>query len=107
MKLILLIVGLAVGFGGGVYWGVHHPQQAQTLSDSEQQQFLQAQLKIPEAVKSKLDTMATKSTSSGNSIGSGFVSGGPSVPAPDLNDLRSAQDAQIKQLKDRLSQFNK
>ncbi len=107
MKLIVLIIGVGIGFGGGVWWGVQHPQQAASLSNTEQQQFLQAQLKIAEAVKSKLDTMATKSNASGNSIGSGFVSGGPSVPAPDLNELRSAQDTQIQQLRNRLAQLNK
>lgn len=107
MKLIVLILGLGIGFGAGVFWSVHHPQQASTLSDSEQQQFLRAQLKIAEAVKSKLDTMATKSTSSANSIGSGFVAGGSSAPDPVLTQLRSDQDHQIQQLRDRLSQLNK
>lgn len=107
MKLIVLIIGVGIGFGGGVWWGVQHPQQAATLSDAEQQQFLQAQLKIAEAVKSKLDTMATKSASSGSSIGSGFVAGGSSAPVPDLSELRSTQDTQIQQLKARLSQFSK
>ena len=36
MKLIALIIGLAAGFGVGVYWGVHHPSQAASLSAAEE-----------------------------------------------------------------------
>ncbi len=104
MKLIVLLIGLAVGFGGGVYWGNQHPMQAATLSDTEQKEFLQAQLKIAQAVKSKLDSMATKNTSSGGPAGSGFLSGGSAAPA-DLSQLQSDQDRQIQQIKDRLSKF--
>ena len=43
-KLIALLLGLAVGFGGGVYWAHQHPDQAATLSAAEEKEFLQAQL---------------------------------------------------------------
>ena len=51
LKLLILIVGLAVGFGGGVYWGVHHPEQASQISQEEERRFLELQIKTTEAVK--------------------------------------------------------
>ena len=106
MKLIVLIFGVAVGFGVGVYWGVHHPTQAATLSAQEEQQFLQAQIKLSEAVKAKLDSLASKPVASGKTFGSGFVSGGSSAPDPEISNLRDDQDRQIQQMKQRLQQLN-
>ncbi len=35
LKLASYAVVLAVGAGGGIYWGVNHPQQAQSIADLE------------------------------------------------------------------------
>ena len=34
-KLIIFVVGLAIGFGGGVYWGVNHPKEASRIAARE------------------------------------------------------------------------
>ncbi len=106
MKLIVLILGIAIGFGAGIYYGVHHPTQAQTLSDEEQRRFIQAQIKISEAVKAKLDQMATKSST--KTPGSGFLGGSSTViPPAEISQLRDDQDQQLKQLRQRLDKLNK
>ena len=109
MKLIALIVGLAVGFGVGVYWGVHHPSQAASLSAAEEAKFIEVQIKTSEAIKQKLDQLATKQQAApGNKfVGSGFVSGGTRKPSPDpeINSLRDDQDHLLQQLHQRLDQL--
>ena len=107
LKLLFLIVGLAVGFGGGVYWGVHHPEQASQLSQEEERRFLELQIKTTEAVKNKLDQIASKQ--SGKSFGSGFVSGGSSgsAPDPDIAAVREQSDKQLQELHQHLDQLKK
>ena len=46
----LLLVGLAVGFGGGVYWGVKYPTQAAVAAE-EEQRFIEAQKSLLEKTK--------------------------------------------------------
>ena len=72
-KMIFLILGLAVGFGGGVYWAHHNPDAAAKLSAEEEKKFLEAQLAITEKIQTKLDQLSNKS-SSGGKTGSGFLS---------------------------------
>ena len=105
MKLIVLLIGVVVGFGGGVYWGVHHPTQAATLSAQEEQQFLAAQIKLSETVKSQLDNIASKSTAPGKTFGSGFASGGSSADSA-IAKLSDDQNQHIQQMKQRLQQLN-
>ena len=110
MKMIFLIVGLALGFGGGVYWGVHHPAQASQLSAEEERQFIQLQIKTTQAIKQKLDQLASRqaSGSAGTSTGSGFISSG-SAPRvdPEIDNVRNQQDQQLQQLQQRLAQLSK
>src|SRR5947209_6676766 len=111
MKLIVLLFGLAAGFGGGVWWGVHHPDQAANLSAEEERRFIELQIKTSEAVKAKLDGMAAKkaqaSTGGAKGFVSGFVSGnpGPAVSDAEIDNLRKDQDAQLQQLHQRLDQL--
>ena len=109
MKILFLLIGLAIGFGGGVWWGVQHPSQAAQLADDEQQKFLQAQIKVTETIKQKLDQIAARqSQSSGKGFGSGFVSGtSTGTPDPDISALRDQQDQQLQQLRQRLDQLKK
>jgi len=111
MKLIALIIGLAAGFGVGVYWGVHHPSQAASLSAAEEAKFIEVQIKTSEAVKQKLDQLASKQQATpGNKFaGSGFVSSGSttSMPDPEINSLRDQQDLMLQQLHQRLDQLKK
>lgn len=109
MKLIALLLGLALGFGVGVYWGVHHPTEAASLSAAEERKFLEMQIKTSEAIKQKMDQLASKQQApAGNRFtGSGFVSGNSAAPAPDpeLNSLRDQQDQMLQQLHQRLGQL--
>ena len=105
MKLLFLIIGLAVGFGSGIYWGVQHPTQATAVSAEEERQFLQAQIKVSQAVKAKLDQMATQHSAPSHSFGSGFVAGNSGAD-PEIVQLRDAQDAQLTQMNQRLKQLS-
>src|SRR6266542_4672252 len=62
-KLIFLVLGLAIGFGGGVYWSAHNPQKAQQLSAQEERRFLEAQMQITQKIQAKLDQLSSKTTS--------------------------------------------
>jgi hypothetical protein len=107
MKLLALLIGLALGFGVGVYWGVHHPSQAASLSAAEESKFIEVQIKTSEAIKHKLDELAAKQqpTSGGNVGSSGFVSAGAAAPDPEINSLREDQDRLLQQLHARLDQL--
>ena len=59
-KLIVLILGLAVGFGGGVYWAHKNPEDAAKFSAEEERRFLEAQLAITEKIKAKLDELVRR-----------------------------------------------
>jgi hypothetical protein len=108
MKLIVLLVGLAVGFGGGVYWGVHHPTEAASLSSAEEAKLVEMQIKTSEAVKRKLDQLSAQQTHSVSVPGSsGFVSIGATnaVPDPEINTLRDQEDQLLQQLHQRLNKL--
>ena len=38
-KMIFLLLGLAVGFGGGVYWAHHNPDEAAKLAAAEEKKL--------------------------------------------------------------------
>ena len=110
MKLIVLLFGAAIGFGGGVYWGVHHPTQAASLSAEEERRFIQFQIKTTEAVKQKLDQIANKqSAQPGKGFGAGFVSGNSTGagPDPDVVALRNDQNRELQSLQQQLQKLNK
>ena len=99
-KMLFLLAGLAAGFGAGVWWGVHHPDQAATISAEEEKKFLEAQMKITQAMKDKLEKL---SSSKGKTPGSGFLAGGG--PDPAVAELRDQQDQQIKDLQNHLEKL--
>jgi hypothetical protein len=114
LKLIAFFVGVAVGLSGGIYWSVHHPSQANTVAAAEERKFIELQLQASQAIKQKLDQMASKQQQSsggggGGGPGSGFLSShaAPAVSPGEINSVRDQQDQQIRQLQARLNQLPK
>ena len=104
-KMIFLILGLAVGFGGGVYWAHHNPEAAANLSAEEEKKFLEAQLAITEKIQGKLEQLTNKG--GGKTSGSGFLSSSQAggATAADVNELKSDTQKQQAELKARLNQL--
>jgi hypothetical protein len=48
MKLVVFVLGLAIGVGGGLWWGANHPRQAASIVNQEQRESLEAQIKVNE-----------------------------------------------------------
>ena len=113
MKLIILIVGLVLGFGIGVYWGVHNPTQAANLSQQEEQWYLKGKMEATEAIKARLDQALSKSStpstpSSGFVGGNAVAGGGSGANAADaLRQLRDEQDQQLKSMQGQLANLPK
>lgn len=110
LKLIAFFLGVAVGLSGGIYWSVHNPSQANTVAAAEERKFIELQLQASQAIKQKLDQMASKQQqSSGGTPGSGFLSShsAPAVSPGEIDSVRDQQDQQIRQLQARLSQLPK
>ncbi len=89
-KALILLVGLVVGFGGGVYWSSHHPDEANKLSATEEKKFLQAQMAITQKIQAKLDQF------------NGKTSAASSQPATDVKELKADTQKQQNALKKRL-----
>ena len=104
-KMIFLLLGLGVGFGGGVYWANGHPDQAKQLSAEEEKKFLEAQLAITEKIQGKLDQLSNKS--GGKTSGSGFLSASQAggATAADVSELKSDTAKQQAELRNRLNQL--
>ena len=102
IKMIVLLVGLAIGFGAGVYWGVKNPEQAQKLAAEEERRVLEKQKELLAKMKAKLDQLASgrAGTSTGASTGRGFVSGAQSATRadPEVDRLKAESDEQMKEL---------
>jgi hypothetical protein len=117
IKMIVLLVGLGLGFGVGVYWGVHHPVQAQQLAAEEERRFLEAQKALLEKTKRKLDELMARgsaamgpTTATSSAAGrSGFVAGAPGArmtPDPEVVALREEHERQIQEADKLLKQVN-
>lgn len=59
IKIVVLLFGLGIGFGVGVFWGVNHPVEAKKFADEEERRFVEAQKQLLEKLKSKLDQLAS------------------------------------------------
>jgi hypothetical protein len=105
VKLVLLIVGLAIGFGGGVYWAHHNPDAAAKLSAEEEKRFLEAQLAITEKIKTKLDELSAAASGKVPGGASGFLSSSQSKAAVSegVNDLKTDAQRQEDELRKRLA----
>src|SRR3954466_9724592 len=102
ITLITLILGLVIGFSGGMWYGVHHPEDAAKLSDYEQQKLLELKIKATEEVKARLDQKIADSKS--KPVGTSFLSSKPS-PEQSLVEVRDEQDKELAQMKQQLSQL--
>jgi hypothetical protein len=109
IRLVLMLVCLGAGFGGGVYWGVKHPADAQKLASVEERQFVEKQKVLLEKLKRKLDELssARSATATATPTGrSGFVGPGTGATAtgasasrsdPELEALKKESDQQLQQ----------
>ena len=107
-KIIVLAIGLALGFGGGVWWGQKHPDEAAKLSAQEEQRFLEAQLAITERIQTKLEQLSSN-TSAKPSGASVFLSSSQSgaAAASDVKELKDDAQRQSDELRKRLATVKK
>jgi len=110
IKMVVLLFGLGIGFGVGVYWGVNHPVEAKRFADEEERRVLEKQKQLLAKIRSKLDQLANGGTSAaptGATTGttggrSGFIGSTPPAKAdPEIDRLRTESDQQMNEL-DRL-----
>jgi hypothetical protein len=105
LKLLFLLVGLAIGFGGGVYWGQKNPEAAAKLSAEEEKRFLEAQVAISKKIQAKLDELQNKATAP-KTPGAGFVGSGQSGPAAqEVKDVKAEAAKQEAELEKRISEL--
>jgi len=104
-KMIFLLAGLAVGFGGGVWWGHKNPEQAAQLSAAEEKKFLEYQLQISQKIQQKLDQIQGKAAAPKGA--SGFLGSGqaPAVSAAEVNDVKADTQKQQEELQKHLAQL--
>jgi len=105
IKIIVLLLGLAVGFGGGVWYGVNHPEQAKKIADDEERRVLEKQKELLAKLKTKLDQLASSrtgtTTTSIKAPGVGFVggaAGGAPAKDPEVDSLKAESDKQMAEL---------
>ncbi len=100
-KLITLVLGLAIGFGGGVYWGTKNPDAAAKLAKEEERQVVEKALALNQQMKAKLDQI---SAAKGKTPGSGFLGSGQGGSV-DVSDVKAAADKQEAELQSTLSKL--
>ena len=106
IRAVLMLVALAVGFGGGVYWAHHNPGAAAKFSAEEEKRFLEAQLAITQKIKSKLEQLSTENAAK-PPAGSGFISSKQAAAATpeDVKQLRLETESQEAMLRKRLDEL--
>ena len=103
-KMLFLLVGLAVGFGGGVYWAHKNPDQAAQLSAAEEKKFLEYQLALTQKIQAKLEQLQGKASAPKGA--SGFLGSGQApVSAADVSDVKAEAQKQQDELQKRLAQL--
>jgi hypothetical protein len=107
MKLILLILGLAIGFGGGIWYGINHPKEAADLNAKQEEWLRQGKEQALGAVRDALNqklaqAQAAPAAPSGTGRNfSGFVAGGTGgakSEADTLKDAKTIVEAQLTQV---------
>src|SRR4051794_28072836 len=101
-KILFLLVGLAIGFGGGIYWGHKNPEAAAKISAEEERRFTEAQLAMNQKIKAKLDQL---NASASKTPGSGFVGAGQAPAAAQVNDAKADVDKQQEELQAHLAKL--
>lgn len=75
VKLIVLILGLAIGFGGGVWWGHKNPEAAAKLSAEEERRVIEASIALNKKMQATLDKLQNKTPAPGSGfVGSSWLS---------------------------------
>ena len=101
IKIIVLLLGLAVGFGGGVWYGVRHPEEGKKIADEEERRVLEKQKDLLAKLKTKLDQLASSHTGTttfgAKSPGVGFVPGA-AAKDPEVDSLKAESDKQLAEL---------
>src|SRR5256885_2156345 len=103
-KIIFLLLGLAIGFGGGVFWGQHNPEAAGKLSAEEERRFLETQLAVTQKIQAKLDQLGGKAS---KTTGSGFLPSDQTSAAADVNDVKAEAKKQEQELRQHLDALKK
>jgi hypothetical protein len=106
IRAVIMLVVLAVGFGGGIYFGQKFPNTAAKLSAEEEKRFLEAQLAMTQKIKAKLEQLSAAENAK-PPAGSGFISSKQAAAATpqDVKELRSQTDAQEAMLRQRLEKL--
>lgn len=111
-KLIIFVLGAAIGFGGGVFWSVKNPEQAAKFNAEQERRVLEAKIAATKAIKEQLDQVAAKQQQQRTTPpagASGFVAGfadGKSVPDPDVAKLRDEAGRQLADYQAQLDALN-
>ena len=104
-KMLFLLVGVVIGFGGGAYWAHKNPDQAAKLSAAEEAKFLEAQLAITQKIQAKLDQLQNK-TSDSKAPGNSLLGGGSKGPtAAEVSDVKAESEKQEAELKAKIEQL--
>ncbi|MDB5295198.1 MAG: hypothetical protein JWO31_1181 [Phycisphaerales bacterium] len=106
MKLIFLILGLGVGFFGGIYYGINHPKEAADLNAKQQEWVRQGKEQALQQVKDKLDGIlnqqkpaAPAAPGFARSFAGGTGSGGGVSQTDALAALKGDVESQLNQVK--------
>ncbi|MEA2711198.1 MAG: hypothetical protein QOF78_3799 [Phycisphaerales bacterium] len=107
IKAILILIALAIGFGGGVYFAQHNPAAAAKFSAEEQRRLVQAQLAITQKIKAKLDQMPSSDDKPPGSAGILSAKQAAAAATPeDVKQLRQETDTLEAMLRKRLDELN-
>jgi hypothetical protein len=112
MKTLILLIGLILGFGIGVYWGVKNPGQAYDLAKKEEEWFLKGKAEATRVITQKLDqVLAQTPAKTDGTPRSGFVAestANSSAAAADaLRKIRDEQKQQLMAIEHQLEQVKK
>src|SRR4051812_48232327 len=95
MKLIVLILGLVVGAGGGVWYGAQHPEWAKDFAAKEEEWVRQGKEQALKTVKDKLDSLTKDSGPSTPAAGRSFAGGTSTGSSPDAAALKGFVDGEL------------
>ena len=114
MKILILLVGLILGFGGGVYWGVKHPTHAADLAQKEEEWFLKGKMEATRLITQKLDQALAQAPAktdttprTGFVAESGSTSGNNPAATEALRKIRDEQRQQLMAIEHQLEQVKK
>lgn len=104
MKIIFLVLGLAVGFAGGIWYGISHPKEAADLNAKREEWVRQGKEEALNKLRDVLSTKLAQSESApaappGKSFAAGATGGGTKGEAQALKDVKSVVEAQLTEVK--------